>query len=74
MTTNKLVLAVLAGAAAGLVISMLVAPEKGSEIRKKISDIAGDWIDKLVDSVAPGKTNLGGLLSQDAPDSGQLIG
>jgi gas vesicle protein len=44
---TKLILALLAGAAAGITIGMLLAPEKGEESRKKIASKAK----KLADSV-----------------------
>jgi len=40
-------LGVLGAAAAGVVIGLLIAPEKGSETRKKIKNTAGDWADNL---------------------------
>ena len=58
MTANKLFVAILAGVAAGFVIGTLVAPEKGSELRKKISDAAGSWAEKLVDIFASSGKNL----------------
>ena len=48
MTTgNKILLGVLGAMAAGVVIGLLVAPEKGSDMRKKIRKTAGDWADGL---------------------------
>lgn len=55
---NKLMMAVLGGMAAGFVIGVLVAPEKGAELRKKISDAAGNWAEKLVDIFAGSSENL----------------
>ena len=36
--TSKIIIATAAGAALGAVIGILFAPEKGSELRKKIAD------------------------------------
>ncbi len=47
--TEKMLLAVLAGAAAGIAIGLLMAPDKGSETRKKLHDLAGDLVGKLKD-------------------------
>lgn len=49
MKTNKLWLAggLLAGAAAGVVIGVLFAPDKGSSTRKKILDKGEDCLDKM---------------------------
>jgi len=37
----------LLGAAVGLVAGLLIAPEKGEELREDIADSAGKWKDKL---------------------------
>ena len=39
---NKVLLGILGAAAAGVVIGMLIAPEKGKDMRKKIKKTAGD--------------------------------
>lgn len=57
--SQKLIAGILIGAAAGAVLGVLFAPDKGSETRKKISkgtsDLAGNVKDKFndfIDSVA----------------------
>lgn len=45
MRTNKIVLGVLGGVAAGAVLGILFAPEKGSKTRKKILDKSQDYAD-----------------------------
>jgi len=51
MSTGKTMLGVLAGFAAGALVGVLLAPEKGSDTRKKIAklgeDYAGDLTDKF---------------------------
>ena len=47
--TAKLIGALLAGAAIGTAIGFLLAPEKGSDTRKKMMDGAGDLVGKLKD-------------------------
>lgn len=43
----KTTLGLLAGIALGVGIGMLLAPDKGSETRKKLADSASDFFDKL---------------------------
>lgn len=56
MTTQaKVLLGILGAAAAGAVIGMLCAPEKGSELRRKIRSAANDWACQLGDMIKSGK-------------------
>jgi hypothetical protein len=43
----KTTLGFLTGIAVGIGIGILLAPDKGSETRKKLADTAGDLVDKL---------------------------
>jgi len=47
MDTGKILLGVLAGVAAGAVLGILFAPDKGTETRRKISTKSGDIKDDL---------------------------
>ncbi|MES2775180.1 MAG: YtxH domain-containing protein [Bacteroidota bacterium] len=47
MSSSKLLLGVLIGAAAGSLLGVLFAPEKGKDTRKKIATKSGDAVDKL---------------------------
>ena len=60
-STGKVLLAIIGAAAAGAIIGMLVAPEKGSDLRKKISDTAEDWSSQLSELLASGKAQLDNL-------------
>lgn len=51
----------MGAAAVGAVIGMLVAPEKGSELRRKITDATGDWTTQLSELLAQGKEQLNSL-------------
>ncbi|HEY5966824.1 MAG TPA: YtxH domain-containing protein [Chitinophagaceae bacterium] len=71
MTTGtKVVLGILGAAAAGVVIGMLIAPEKGSDMRKRVQKTAGDWIDNLSNLFVKGKEELEDL-SATAADKGR---
>ena len=54
-TTSKVILGILGAAAAGVVIGMLVAPEKGEETRKRLRKTAEDWADSMSNLWARGK-------------------
>jgi gas vesicle protein len=54
-TKSKIVVGILGAAAAGVVIGLLVAPEKGSDVRKKLRKTAGGWADSLGELWTRGK-------------------
>ena len=58
--SSKLLTGVLIGAAAGAVLGILFAPDKGSETRKKISEKGGE----LGDSVKNKFNELGEVISE----------
>lgn len=47
MNSSKLVLGILGGVAAGALLGVLFAPEKGSKTRKKIVDKSKDFADDM---------------------------
>jgi gas vesicle protein len=44
---SKIVLGILGAAAAGVVIGLLIAPEKGSELRTRLKKTTDGWADSL---------------------------
>jgi len=60
MTTGKLITGILAGAAAGAILGILFAPDKGTETRKKIAKKGTD----LTDAVKNGFTSMSDALSK----------
>ncbi len=50
MSTGKLLLGVVAGVAAGALVGILFAPDKGSETRRKISKKGADYAADLKNS------------------------
>ena len=57
-TTSKVTLGILGALAAGVAIGLLLAPEKGSEMRKRIKRTAGDWADNLTHLFQQGKEEV----------------
>lgn len=47
MKTSKVLVGLAAAAVAGAAIGMLMAPEKGSDLQKKLKDEANKWIDEV---------------------------
>lgn len=63
-STANFLLGVLAGAAAGALVGLLFAPDKGSttreKIKKKIREISDDYdlgIDELINEISPSETS-----------------
>ncbi len=71
-STGKVVLAIIGAAAAGAIIGMLVAPEKGSDLRRKISDATGDLTSQLSQLIDKGKAQLENL-KQTATEQGRNV-
>jgi len=70
-TKSKVILGLVGAAAAGVLVGLLLAPEKGSDMRKKVKDTAGDWAGHLSDLFASAKgefDNLKGKATQAASD------
>ena len=59
--SGKVLSALLLGAAAGAVVGLLMAPDKGSNTRKKIREGTSDLIDQLTDKINEGKEALSDL-------------
>jgi gas vesicle protein len=57
-STSKIIFGLLGATAAGIAIGMLMAPEKGADMRKRISDSAGDLASGVSDLVSTGKNKL----------------
>ncbi|HMU46982.1 MAG TPA: YtxH domain-containing protein [Chitinophagaceae bacterium] len=55
---SKIFLGILGAATAGVVIGLLIAPEKGKDMRKKIKKTADKWSDNLTHMFHKEKENL----------------
>jgi len=59
MTSNtKIILGLLAAAAAGAAMGVLLAPEKGSDLRQKIKDTVDEWANDLSELLAIGREEM----------------
>jgi gas vesicle protein len=65
MSRGKIILGALAGVAAGALIGILFAPDKGTETRKKIVHKGEEYVDEL-------KKKINGLLN-DGVHSGEKV-
>jgi gas vesicle protein len=54
-TTTKVILGLVGAAAVGAAVGLLMAPEKGSDLRKNLKDGAGKLSDRLTDMWQNGK-------------------
>ena len=55
---NKVILGLLGAAAAGIVLGILLAPDKGGEMRKKIADKASDIASRIGELITSGKDKI----------------
>jgi gas vesicle protein len=74
MSTPKLLLATLGALAAGVVIGMLIAPEKGSAMRKNLLKKGDDLVDSMGDKIE-GKFNemLHGISRVTRKKEGEVV-
>jgi len=56
---NKIILGLIGAAAVGVVVGMLLAPEKGGDIRQNIADKASDIASRIGEFITTGKDKLG---------------
>ena len=65
-TRTKVIMGLVGAAAAGVIVGLLVAPEKGSDMRKKVGDTATDWAGRLTDLFANAKGEVDNLKTKGA--------
>lgn len=71
MSTGKILLGMLAGLAAGSLLGILFAPDKGSETRKKISKKGEDYADGIkeqFDDILDGISEKFGKVKEEVTD------
>jgi gas vesicle protein len=65
-TKSKFILGLVGAAAAGVLVGLLLAPEKGTDLRKRVGKTAGDWAGHLTDLFANAKGEVGNLKNKGA--------
>jgi len=69
-TKSKIILGLVGAAAAGVIVGLLIAPEKGADLRKKVKDTAGGWADHLSDLFSSAKGEFDNLKNKGARAAG----
>jgi gas vesicle protein len=73
-TTGKLLLGILGAAAAGAVVGMLIAPDKGTATRKKMVEGIGKFAIDLADALQSGKENVIAETESYGEEAKDLVG
>ncbi len=71
-TRTKIILGIVGAAAAGVAIGLLLAPEKGTDLRKKMGKTAGDWAGHLTDLFANAKGEISNLTGKAKRGAGNI--
>jgi gas vesicle protein len=73
MSSGKVLLGVLAGMAAGALLGVLMAPEKGSATREKLSKLGEDYADDLTDKFKELRDTLAEKLDMVKSDGMDMV-
>jgi len=71
-SSSKIILGILGAAAVGVAVGMLLAPEKGSELRNKVKNTANDFAGTISDLFAETKNELSGLTKKAKAKAGEM--
>lgn len=71
-SSSKLIVGILGAAAAGVVLGMLIAPEKGEDLRNNIKKTTDDWVDEIAQWMGKGKNYLADLKSSTEDNAEEL--
>jgi gas vesicle protein len=70
-TKSKVILGLVGAAAAGVIVGLLLAPEKGSDLRKKVKDTASGWAGHVTDLFANAKGEIDSLKNKGSRAAGE---
>jgi gas vesicle protein len=71
-TTTKVILGLTVAAAAGAAIGMLLAPEKGTDLQKKVKEGFQDWLSHFAGLLHTGKELASEFRSQTQSEVDEL--
>jgi gas vesicle protein len=71
--SNKIILGLVGAAAVGIAIGILLAPEKGSDARKKIAETANDIASRVGEWVNTGKDKVEDLANTVGQKANQAV-
>jgi len=71
--SNKIILGLVGAAAVGIAIGILLAPEKGSDARKKIAETANDIASRVGEWVNTGKDKAEDLANTVGQKANQAV-
>ena len=72
MSSGKVLLGVLAGLAAGALIGVLFAPDKGTVTRKKISKKGADYVEGLKEKFDEFLENISGKFEEAGEEASEV--
>ena len=70
---NKIILGLIGAAALGVVAGILLAPDKGGDVRKKIADSANDIASRIGEWISSGKENIAGAIDAVSDNPGKIV-
>jgi gas vesicle protein len=68
-TKSSIIFGLVGAAAAGVLIGLLLAPERGTELRDRIKGTAGDWADHVSDLFANAKGEVENLVNKGSREA-----
>lgn len=68
-TKSSIIFGLVGAAAAGVLIGLLLAPERGTELRDRIKGTAGDWADHVSDLFANAKGEVENIVNKGSREA-----
>lgn len=66
---SKIILGLVGAVAAGVIVGLVLAPERGTDLRQRVKDSASDWADHLTDLFANAKGELQNLANKGSKEA-----